>query len=141
MKMPGSIPMILRAEPSKEVDELARKVIGAAIEVHRALGPGYMKNVYEEALCIEMQNQNIPFGRQVKIAVEYKGQKIGQGRLDLLVDKLLPVELKAVEGFTAIHQAQVLSYLKMTHLQLGLLINFNVPILKQGIKRIIFTEP
>jgi GxxExxY protein len=140
MKTPSNIAMIIRAEPSKEVDDLARKVIGAAIEVHRALGPGYTENVYEEALCIEIRNQKIPFERQVKIAVEYKGQKVGEGRLDLLVAKLLPVELKAVEGFAPIQQAQVLSYLKMTRLQLGLLINFNIPILKQGIKRIIFTQ-
>jgi GxxExxY protein len=77
----------------------------------------------------------------VKIAVEYKGRKIGEGRLDLLIAKILPVELKAVESLASIHQAQLISYLKMTHLQLGLLINFNVPVLKQGIKRVIYTQP
>ncbi len=140
MKTPGNFPIITRPEPSKEVDELARKVIGAAIEVHRALGPGYTENVYEEALCIEIETQSIPFERQVKIAVEYKGRKVGEGRLDLLVAKILPVELKAVESLAAIHQAQLISYLKMTHLQLGLLINFNAPILKQGIRRVIYTQ-
>lgn len=139
MKTP-SIPKIARAEPSQEVDDLARKVIGAALEVHRALGPGYTENVYEEALCIEIENQSIPFERQVKIAVEYKGRKVGEGRLDLLVARILPVELKAVESLAAIHQAQLISYLKITHLQLGLLINFNVPFLKNGIKRVILTQ-
>lgn len=140
MKPPSNIPFITRAEPSKEVDDLARKVIGAAIEVHRALGPGYTENVYEEALSIEIENQSIEFERQVKVAVEYKGRKVGEGRLDLLVARILPVELKAVESLAPIHQAQLISYLKMTHLQLGLLINFNVPFLKNGIKRVILTQ-
>ena len=141
MKTPSNFPAIKRVEPSKEADELARRVIGAAIEVHRALGPGYIESVYEEAICIEIDDLRIPFERQVKIAVEYKGRKVGEGRLDLLVAKILPVELKAVESFAAIHQVQLISYLKMTHLQLGRLINFNVPILKNGIKRVIFTQP
>jgi GxxExxY protein len=129
-----------RSEPSQELDDLAHNLIGAAIEVHRALGPGYTENVYEEALCIEISNQNIPFERQVKIAVIYKGQRVGEGRLDLLIAKVLPVELKAVEMLAPIHQAQLLSYLKMTNLQLGLLINFNVPVLKYGIKRVILSK-
>ena len=140
MKTPSSFPIIAKTEPSKEVDDLARKLIGAAIEVHRALGPGYIESVYEEALCIELENQNVPFQRQVKVAVEYKGKRVGEGRLDLLVANILPVELKAVESLAAIHQAQLISYLKMTHLQLGLLINFNVPFLKNGIKRVILTQ-
>ena len=98
MKTPGNIPIITRIESSKEADDLARKVIGAAIEVHRALGPSYAENVYEEALCLELGIQNIPFERQVKIAVEYKGKKVGEGRLDLLVAKVLPVELKTVKA-------------------------------------------
>ncbi|NWG35049.1 MAG: GxxExxY protein [Chloroflexi bacterium] len=141
MKTPGNFPASTRPEPSKEVDELARRVIGAAIEVHRALGPGYTENVYEEALCIEIDGLGIPFERQVKVVVEYKGKKVGEGRLDLLVDKILPVEFKAVESLAAVHQAQLISYLKMMRLQLGLLINFNVPVLKQGIKRVIYTQP
>lgn len=140
MKPPRNFSAIARAEPSEEADELARRVIGAAIAVHRALGPGYTENVYEEALCIEIDDMKIPFERQFKIAVEYKGRKIGEGRLDILVAKILPVELKAVESLAAIHQAQLISYLKMTHLQLGLLINFNVQVLKNGIKRVIYTQ-
>ena len=140
MRSPSINPIITRVEPSKEVDDLARKVIGAAIEVHRTLGPGYTENVYEEALCIEIANQNISFERQFKVAVEYKGRKVGEGRLDLSVAKILPVELKAVDSLAAIHQAQLISYLKMTHLQLGLLINFKFVMPKQGIKRVLCTQ-
>jgi GxxExxY protein len=121
------------------VDDLARKVIGAAIEVHSALGPGYLESVYEEALAHEISLNNISYERQVKVKVTYKGHAVGEGRLDFLVAKLLPVELKAVDALAPIHQAQIISYLKMTDLQLGLLINFNVPLLKQGIKRVIFS--
>ena len=139
MSMPRKSGLPPLREPSKDVDGLAHPVIGAAIEVHRTLGPGYLESLYEEALVHELRLQNIPYERQVTIFVEYKGLKIGEGRLDLLIDKKLPVELKAVEALAPIHQAQLLSYLKMTGLQLGLLINFNVPLLKQGIKRVILS--
>ena len=139
MKTPRDPNLSIRSKPSKEVDDLARKVIGAAIEVHRTLRPGYIESVYEEALAYEIGLNHIPYERQVKVKVAYKGHSVGEGRLDLLVAKILPVELKAVEALAPIHQAQLLSYLKMTGLQLGLLINFNVPLLKQGIKRVIFS--
>ena len=139
MKTPSDVIFSNRSEPSKEVDDLARKVIGAAIEVHRTLHPGYIESVYEEALAYEIGLNHIPYERQVKVKVAYKGHSVGEGRLDLLVAKILPVELKAVEALAPLHQAQLLSYLKMTGLQLGLLINFNVPLLKQGIKRVIFS--
>ncbi|MDO8754383.1 MAG: GxxExxY protein [Anaerolineales bacterium] len=139
MQTPGFI-QPLRKEPSKEVDDLARLVIGAAIEVHRILGPGYVESVYEKALCIEFDARKVLFQNQLKINVEYKEKPVGQGRLDFLVGKLLPVEIKAVSGLLPIHQAQLISYLKMTGLQLGLLINFNVPLLKLGIKRVIFNS-
>ena len=126
-------------EPDSELNLLANKVIGAAIEVHRLLGPGYLESVYEEALCVELQQQKIAFVRQSPIAVNYKGVKVGEGRLDLLVENRLIVELKAVEALAPIHRAQVISYLKATKLQLGLLINFNAPILKDNIKRIILS--
>jgi len=114
-------------------------VIGSAIKVHCVLGAGYIESVYEEAMGVELDFQNIPYQRQYKIAVQYRGRSIGEGRLDLLIAGALPVELKAVEILAPIHQAQLLSYLKMTDLQLGLLINFNVPVLKQGIKRVILS--
>ena len=128
-----------RGEPSEELDRLAYAVIGAAIEVHRVLGPGFLESVYEEALCVELQLRGIHFKSQPVVAVNYKGQQVGEGRLDLLVGGALIVELKAVDALASIHSAQVISYLKMTGHQLGLLINFNVPILREGIKRIVLS--
>jgi GxxExxY protein len=110
------------------------------IEVHRKLGPGFLESVYEEAACIEFEKRKIPYERQVKIAVEYDGKIIGEGRIDLLIDKKLIVELKAVDSLAPIHLAQVMSYLRMTKLDLGLLVNFNVPVLKNGIKRVVLTQ-
>ena len=126
-------------KPDQETERIAREVIGAAIEVHRALGPGFLESVYEEALCIELDLQGIPYKRQSAVAINYKGRQVGEGRLDLLVGDKLIVELKAVDSLAPIHSAQVISYLKTTELPLGIVINFNVPVLKQGIKRIILT--
>ena len=116
---------------------LTEKVIGAAIEVHRILGPGYLESVYEEALAIEFDLRKIVFSRQHIVAVRYKNRSIGEGRLDFLVDNRLVVELKTVETLLPIHTAQVISYLRATDHKLGLLINFNVHMLKQGVKRVI----
>jgi GxxExxY protein len=127
-------------EPDKKADELAHTVIGAAIEVHRHLGPGFLEGVYEEALCVELTDKRIPFERQKEINLLYKDREIGRHRIDLLVGKSLIVELKTVEALAEIHQAQLISYLKATRLTLGLLINFNVPILKNGIQRIVYTS-
>src|SRR5581483_3797457 len=110
------------SEPSEEVDRLATLVIGCAIEVHRHLGPGYIEEVYEEALCEELRLSKIPFQRQAAFAIHYKGKKVGEGRLDLLVGGQLIVELKAVTAIAPVHQAQAKSYLKATSLQLALLI-------------------
>ncbi|MCK4343350.1 MAG: GxxExxY protein [Phycisphaerae bacterium] len=126
-----------RREPSEELDRLAREVIGAAIEVHRILGPGLLESVYEGALCVELSLRGLPFIRQPSVDLSYKGNIVGKGRLDLLVGNALVVELKAVEALNNVHKAQVISYLRTTGYHLGLLINFNVPILKDGIKRII----
>lgn len=127
-------------EPSLELDHLANSVIGAAIEVHRTLGPGYLEAVCEEALCIELDLRRIPYARQVSVALDYKGHSVGEGRLDLLVGDQLILELKAVESLLPIHQAQIMSYMKTTGKQLGLLINFNVPVLRSGIKRVILNN-
>src|SRR5512134_2947555 len=97
-------------EPGAKLDQLAHAVIGAAIEVHRLLGPGYVEAVYEEALCVELRLRGIPFMRQVTVPVDYKGHPVGEGRLDLLVGDLLVVELKAVEALAPVHSAQVISY-------------------------------
>ncbi|MEK7815963.1 MAG: GxxExxY protein [Pseudomonadota bacterium] len=127
-------------EPSKELDELANSVIGAAIEVHRHLGPGYLESVYEEALGIELMERHIPYRLQHLISVTYKGKSVGEGKLDLLVADKLVVELKAVEALLPVHKAQVISYLKATKLHLGLLINFNASVLRDGIQRIIYSN-
>jgi GxxExxY protein len=126
-----------RREPEKQVDELAHAVIGAAIEVHRLLGPGYLENVYQKALEVELTLRAIPFVPQKKVSLLYKGHDIGEGFLDFLVGGVLVVELKAVDALAPIHKAQVISYLKATRLHLGLLINFNSVLLKDGTQRII----
>lgn len=130
---------LVRSEPDPELDRLAHEVIGAAIEVHRVLGPGLLESVYEDALCVELGLRDLSFVRQPIVDLSYKGHLVGQGRLDLLVGGALVVELKAVEALTQVHKAQVISYLRMTGHQLALLINFNVSRLKDGVKRIICT--
>jgi len=119
------------ARKEKE-DAWSHAIIGAAIEVHRTLGPGFPEAIYEEALCMELQLRQIPFKRQVDVQVRYKGNVVGSGRLDLLVGDSVIVELKAVEALASIHVAQLLSYLRATGYQLGMLFNFNVRILKDG---------
>ena len=114
-------------------------VIGAAIEVHRPLGPGLMEEVYEEALCMEFDLRKIPFMRQERVGITYKGRAVGKGKLDLLLGGRLIVELKSVERLAPIHSAQIISYLRMTSRMLGLLINFNVPVLREGIKRVVLS--
>jgi GxxExxY protein len=120
-----------------ELEELARRVIGAAIEVHRQLGPGFAESIYELALESEFELRSIPFQRQAEFAIHYKGRQVGEGRLDFLVGGCLIVELKVAERFTEVHLAQVLSYLKATGHRLALLINFDVHQLTGGIKRVI----
>jgi GxxExxY protein len=124
-------------EPSEHADIRAHEVIGAAIEVHRVLGPGFLESVYEEALCHELADREIPFGRQVRIGIPYKGRLVGESRIDVFVDDCLLVELKAVDGITPLHRAQVISYLRASNLDLALLVNFNVRLLKSGLHRIV----
>jgi GxxExxY protein len=118
-------------------DPLTEKIIGAAIEVHRHLGPGLLESIYEEALCIEFDLRNIPYRRQVDVDVSYKGHTIKGQRIDVLVDGQVVVELKAVTRLPDVAQAQVLSYLKATCLKRALLINFSVPRLVDGVKRFV----
>ncbi|CAN92462.1 MULTISPECIES: GxxExxY protein [Sorangium] len=127
----------VRSEPDAELDRLAHWVIGAALEVHRTLGPGFLEAVYEEALCVELSLRRIPFARQVPIGVDDKGNLVGQARMDLVVDSQLVVQLKATECIAAIHVAQVLSYLKTARLRLGLLITFNVAVVRTGVRRVV----
>ena len=126
-------------EPDCETDELAHAVIGAAIEIHRHLGPGFLESVYEESLCVELRLRKIPFERQLPVKVEYKAAYVGEGRLDLLVGGRLIVELKAMRQVAPIHKATVVSYLKATDKNLALLINFNVPRLKDGVQRVVLS--
>lgn len=119
------------------VEVAANQVIGATIEIHRHVGPGYLESVYEAAWAVELTLRGIPFARPVAFSLEYKGQHVGEGRLDLLVDRCLVVELKAVDSLAPIHIAQAISYLKATGHRLALLINLNVPVLKDGLKRVV----
>ena len=117
-------------------DKLTEKVIGCAIEVHRALGPGLLESTYEQCLAHEFSLQAIPFRLQVPIPIQYKSIKLDCGyRLDILVNDCLVLELKSVEKFLTVHEAQMLTYLKLANISTGLLINFNVTRLVDGIKR------
>ena len=123
---------------TKRSDELSKHIIGAAIEVHRNLGPGLLESAYEECLCYELSLNNILFERQKPLPIIYKGVHLNCGyRLDIVVEKLVIIELKNVEHIEPLHEAQLLTYLKLSDLWLGLLINFNVPVLKEGIYRIV----
>jgi GxxExxY protein len=121
----------------QEQDPLTEKIIGAAIEVHRHLGPGLLESIYEEALCLELGLRGIAVRRQVEVDVLYKGHVIKGQRLDLLVDDQVIVELKAVSQLPAVVSAQVLSYLKATRLDRALLLNFGKTRLVDGIKRFV----
>jgi GxxExxY protein len=119
-------------------NDITETIIGAAIEVHKALGPGLLESAYEECLAHELQLRGIAFDRQRVLPVMYKGVHLDCGyRLDFLVEQSVVVELKAVEGLLPIHEAQMLTYLKIGGWSVGLLINFNVPALRRGIKRIV----
>ena len=121
-----------------ETNVLTGKIIGAAIEVHKALGPGLLESAYEECLCYEFDLREINFERQKPLPIEYKEVKLDCGyRIDVLVEDLVILELKAIDILQPIHEAQILTYLKLTGLKIGLLINFNVHILKKGIRRFV----
>ena len=121
-----------------EFDALSKTVIGCAIEVHRELGPGLLESTYEHCLAHELALNEIQFERQKQISVDYKGQKIDCGyRIDLLVANQLILELKCVDALAPIHQAQLMTYMKLAKVKTGMLINFNVPLLKNGLKRIV----
>jgi GxxExxY protein len=118
------------------INDLTKAIIGAAIEVHRALGPGLLESAYEECLCEELKLRGMPFERQKPLPVTYKGKQLDCGyRLDVVVADAVVLELKAIEAFAPIHDAQLLTYLRLGGWKAGLLINFNVPILRDGIRR------
>ena len=119
------------------VEEAVTRFLDAAFNVHRELGPGLLESVYEACVCHELTLMGVPFQRQVSVPVSYRGIQIESGlRLDLLVADEVVIELKSIDALLPIHEAQLLTYLKITQKRVGILINFNVPLLKQGIKRI-----
>ena len=118
-------------------NDITENIIGGAIEVHRAFGPGLLESVYEECLAIELGLRKLKFERQQPVSLEYKGHRVGvELRLDLLVEDRVIVELKAIEKLLPIHDAQLLTYMRLTRRSLGLMINFNVPLLKDGLRRL-----
>ena len=117
---------------------LSHQVIGAAIEVHRLIGPGLLESVYEVALCKELSIRGVGVERQVRVPVNYKGQELNcDVRLDLLVERTVIVEVKTVEKLIPLHRAQLLTYLRLRNLWLGLLVNFNVEVLREGVRRVL----
>lgn len=127
-----------RAPIPEATERVAKTAIDAAFTVHKALGPGLLESVYEACLCHELSKRQVPFQSQVFLPVIYDGLRLDAGlRLDMLVDEAVILELKAVEKHNPLFEAQLLTYLKLTGHRLGLLINFNVPLLKDGIKRMV----
>ena len=123
----------------EELNALTRKIIGAGIEVHRHLGPGLLETSYETCLAYELQQRGLAFERQKALPLMYKEIRLDQGfRIDLLVEDAVVVELKAVDQLLPVHEAQILSYLRFTGCKVGLLMNFNVKLLKDGIRRFVF---
>ena len=131
-----------RRDAETQRDSLTEQVIGLAIDVHRALGPGLLELAYEACLCHELGEHDMPFKRQVSLPVTYKGVQLDCGyRLDLVVGDELVVELKTVDNILPVHQAQLLTYLKLSKFHTGLILNFNVSVLKDGIKRLVLARP
>jgi GxxExxY protein len=138
----GIAPVYHRGTESTEkgkrrVDELTQQIIGAAMEVHKTLGPGLLESAYEECLCYELLQRGLHFKRQVPLPVSYKGLKLDCGyKMDIVVEGSVILELKSVEDLMPVHTAQLLTYLRLSGMQVGLLLNFNKPLLKDGIKRL-----
>jgi len=121
----------------EQSDPLTEKIIGCAIEVHRTLGPGLLEITYESTLAVELKLAGLNFERQLVVPITYKGQPVGEYRLDLVGEKSVVVEIKSVDRFDPIFEAQLLAYLKITGIKCGLLLNFNSRLLKDGIKRLV----
>jgi len=121
-----------------DINILSSKIIGAAIEVHKALGPGLLESAYEECLCFELNLQGLSFEKQKPLAVIYKGTKLDCGyRLDVVVENSIILELKSCEKIEPIHKAQLLTYLKLAKLNLGLILNFNTAVMRDGLVRVV----
>ena len=118
--------------------ELTRKIIQCAIEVHKALGPGLLESAYEKCLMKEFELSDVLFKSQIELPLEYKGIRVDAGyRIDLIVERKVIIDLKAVESLIPVHETQLLTYMKLTGIRVGMLMNFNVPVLKDGIKRMV----
>jgi GxxExxY protein len=125
------------AEPA-ETDALTRKIIGLAIEVHRQLGPGLLESIYEECLCLELKEAGVQHRREVPLPIIYKSVRLDCGyRLDIVVEGRVLIELKAVDRLMPIHEAQILTYLRLSRIPKGLLMNFNEAVLKDGLRRFV----
>ena len=121
------------------INKITERIIGSAIEVHRELGPGLLESAYEECLCYELGRANFKCDRQIALPVTYKDIELNCGyKLDVVVEDVIVLELKAVERLMPIHKAQLLTYLRLCNRPIGLLINFNVPVLKEGIRRLLY---
>lgn len=130
-------PLRLQSPLPFETERVIAETIGCAIAVHRALGPGFLESIYRKAMCVELSLRNLAFESERAVAVRYRGVDLTGQRLDLLVERCVIVELKCVERFDDIHRMQVISYLRTASIRAGLLINFKVPLLRQGIKRFV----
>ena len=135
--MQGENEQIVESDALDKPVPLSYTVIGAAIEVHRFLGPGLLESVYEDTLCVELDERNVKYERQKRIELDYKGRRIGNLFADIIVENRLVVEVKSVQSLAPIHSAQLITYLRLTNLKTGLLVNFNVEVLRDGIKRIV----
>ena len=121
-----------------DINQLSSKIIGSAIEVHKVLGPGLLESSYQKCLCHELRLRGIPFEYEKPLPLVYKGEKLDCGyQMDLVVENAIIVELKSCEKIAPIHKAQLLTYLKLSGLKLGLLLNFNVPVMRDGIARMV----
>jgi GxxExxY protein len=130
--------MLGEISDNQKINQITEKIIGCAISVHRGLGPGLLESAYEECLCYELVQENLKFDRQMPLPVVYKGVKLDCGyRMDLVIEDLVIIEIKAVERIIPVHEAQLLSYLKLYNKKVGLLFNFHVSVLKNGMKRIV----
>jgi GxxExxY protein len=130
--------MLGEISDNQKINQITEKIIGCVISVHRGLGPGLLESAYEECLCYELVQENLKFDRQMPLPVVYKGVKLDCGyRMDLVIEDLVIIEIKAVERIIPVHEAQLLSYLKLYNKKVGLLFNFHVSVLKNGMKRIV----
>ena len=122
---------------TRDEELIVHEIVGSALAVHRELGPGYLESFYRKAVCIEMRRRGIAVECEKAVEVSYRGELLGTHRIDLVVQSLIVVELKAVERLDVVHRNQVVAYLKATKLRVGLLVNFNAALLKQGLQRVV----